>query len=300
MRLRSGSMPWKPVITATSPCSRRARILSPGTSLMRATPCASSVMIGICQPCQERAVTPIDLQHDGEQSRRHLLAGGDDGVVLARIVQGRGLPHPGHQLVGDAGHGRDHDGHAVAGVDLALDVTRDVANPLEVGHRRAAELHHQERHDDPRVCPGVQCLRLAMRLARPARDPYVALDARTHSHMAGASATVAGPGLDRVVLQRANSPCSRVRQSASLRDTLDTERDRPIRAACVRVVGPARASSAPCTGSGRRGSASCATRCCATSAEVRAGCGRSRACACSTWAAAAASSASPWRASEAA
>ena len=59
MRLRSGSMPWKPVITATSPCSRRARILSPGTSLMRATPCALSVRIGICQPCQERAVMPM-------------------------------------------------------------------------------------------------------------------------------------------------------------------------------------------------------------------------------------------------
>src|SRR6516164_4312060 len=59
MRLRSGSMPWKPVITATSPCSRRVRILSPGTSLMRATPCALSVRIGICQPCHERAVTPM-------------------------------------------------------------------------------------------------------------------------------------------------------------------------------------------------------------------------------------------------
>ncbi len=59
MRLRSGSMPWKPVITATSPCSSRARILSPGTSLMRATPCALSVMMGICQPCQERAVMPM-------------------------------------------------------------------------------------------------------------------------------------------------------------------------------------------------------------------------------------------------
>ena len=59
-RLRSGSMPWKPVITATSPCSKRARTLSPGMSLMRATPCASLVMMGICQPCQERALMPID------------------------------------------------------------------------------------------------------------------------------------------------------------------------------------------------------------------------------------------------
>ena len=89
------------------------------------------------------------LQHDGEQAGRHLLAGGDDGVVLARIVQGRGLAHPGDQLVGGAGHGRDDDGHLVAGIDLALDVARDVADALDVGDRRAAEFHDHERHDNP-------------------------------------------------------------------------------------------------------------------------------------------------------
>ena len=56
-----------------------------------------------------------------------------------------GLAHPGDQLVGDAGHGRDDDGDLVAGVDLALDVARDVADALDVGDRRAAELHDHEQ-----------------------------------------------------------------------------------------------------------------------------------------------------------
>ncbi len=60
MRLRSGSSPWKPVTTATSPESSRSRSFSPGISMMRAAPCAASVRMGICQPCHERAWTPID------------------------------------------------------------------------------------------------------------------------------------------------------------------------------------------------------------------------------------------------
>ena len=66
----------------------------PSMSVMRAAPCAASVRIGICQPCQERALMPIVLQHDGEQPGRHLLAGGDDGVVFARVVQRRGRARP--------------------------------------------------------------------------------------------------------------------------------------------------------------------------------------------------------------
>ena len=89
------------------------------------------------------------LQHDGEQAGGHGLAGGDDGVVLARIVQGRGLAHPRHQLIGGAGHGRDHDRHLVAGVHLALHVTRDVADALDVGDGRPAEFHDHARHGDP-------------------------------------------------------------------------------------------------------------------------------------------------------
>ena len=65
------------------------------------------------------------------------------------VVQRRGLAAPGDELVGLAGHGRDHDGDLVAGVDLALDVARDVADAVDVGDRRAAEFHHQPGHGDP-------------------------------------------------------------------------------------------------------------------------------------------------------
>ena len=49
---------------------------------MRAAPCASSVMIGICQPCQERAKAHF-LQHHGQEAGGDLLAGGDDRVIFA-------------------------------------------------------------------------------------------------------------------------------------------------------------------------------------------------------------------------
>ena len=60
MRPVSLWMPWKPAITATCLRSLKRLISSaPLTSLMRAEPCASSVRIGNCQPCQERALTPM-------------------------------------------------------------------------------------------------------------------------------------------------------------------------------------------------------------------------------------------------
>ena len=36
----------------------------------------------------------------------------------------------------------------MAGVDLALDVARDVADALDVGDRRAAEFHHEAGHGE--------------------------------------------------------------------------------------------------------------------------------------------------------
>ena len=56
----SGPMPWKPATTATSPFSMRAFSVSTATPVMRAARWAPSVVIGICQPCQDRALTPID------------------------------------------------------------------------------------------------------------------------------------------------------------------------------------------------------------------------------------------------
>jgi hypothetical protein len=51
--------PWKPAITATSPVSIAAPSFSAGISSMRARPWASSVRMGICQPIQDRAGTPM-------------------------------------------------------------------------------------------------------------------------------------------------------------------------------------------------------------------------------------------------
>ena len=86
------------------------------------------------------------FEHDREQTGGHLLAGGDDGVVFARVMQGRGLARPGDELVGRARHGGDDDRDLVAGVDLALDVARDVADAVDVGDRGAAEFHHEAGH----------------------------------------------------------------------------------------------------------------------------------------------------------
>jgi hypothetical protein len=61
-------------------------------------------------------------------------------------MQGRGLPAPLHELIGHARHGGYDDRNIVAGVDLALDMARDVADAVEVGDRRSAEFHYQASH----------------------------------------------------------------------------------------------------------------------------------------------------------
>ena len=96
---------------------------------------------------------PHLLKRQSEEPRRHLLARSDDGVVFARVVHRRRRPGPGDQLVGGPGHGRNHHGNLVAGVDLALDVAGDDADALDVGDRRAAELHDQTCHFPVRTTP---------------------------------------------------------------------------------------------------------------------------------------------------
>ena len=114
---------------------------------MRALPCASSVRIGICQPCQERASTPDLLQGDGQQAGGHLLAGRDDGVVFARVVQRREAPGTSATswLVAPA-MAETTTATSLPGVDLALHASGDLADAVEVGDRGAAEFHHDARH----------------------------------------------------------------------------------------------------------------------------------------------------------
>src|SRR5205814_8335352 len=86
------------------------------------------------------------LQDDRKQAGRHLLAGGDHGVVFARIVQQRCLAAPADQLIGGARHRRDNDRNVVSRIDLTLDVAGDVADAFDIGDRRAAEFHDEPGH----------------------------------------------------------------------------------------------------------------------------------------------------------
>ena len=82
------------------------------------------------------------LQGDREQAGGHLLTGRHDRVVFPRVVQRRQALAVGDELVGDAGHGGDHDGDLVPRLDLALHAGRDVADAVEIGDGGAAKLHH--------------------------------------------------------------------------------------------------------------------------------------------------------------
>ena len=87
-------------------------------------------------------------QRHGEKAGGHLLAGGHYRVVLVvrglEPLRGRaGAVSPGHQLVCLAGHGRYHDSHPLARLDLSGHQPGDAPDALQVGHRGAAEFHHQ-------------------------------------------------------------------------------------------------------------------------------------------------------------
>ena len=86
------------------------------------------------------------MQRDRQQAGRHLFPGRDDRVVFAGVVQRGQRLAPADELIGRAGHGGDDDSDLVAGLDLAFDALRDVADAVEVRHRRAAEFHHDTRH----------------------------------------------------------------------------------------------------------------------------------------------------------
>ena len=147
MRLVSLCTPWKPAITATSLRSRKRLISSVAVDVLDARGGVRVRGEDRQLPALPGARVDADaFEHDREQPGGDLLAGGDHGIVFARIVQRRGLARPGDQLVGLARHGGDHDGDLVAGIDLALDVARDIADAVEIGDRGSAEFHHQTGH----------------------------------------------------------------------------------------------------------------------------------------------------------
>ena len=80
-------MPWKPVMTATSPSSKRALDLAavdPGDAGRAVRGRGRDRDLPALPGARLQAHR---LQHDREETGRHLLAGGDDGVVLARVMQ---------------------------------------------------------------------------------------------------------------------------------------------------------------------------------------------------------------------
>ncbi len=124
-------------------------------------------------PAQPRAGVQAHVaQGHGQQAGRDLFARRHHGVVfVVRVRQAlRGAARavgPGHQLVGLAGHGRDHHRHLFARGHFGRDQARHATDALQVGHRRAAELHHQPRHVSATSKTG-QFLR-GTRLDAPAR-----------------------------------------------------------------------------------------------------------------------------------
>ena len=84
---------------------------------------------------------PHVLEHDGEQAGGDKFARGDDRVIFGGVIERRGFLAPGHQFVGLAGHGGNHDRDFVPGLDLAFDMARDVADAVHIGDAGAAEFH---------------------------------------------------------------------------------------------------------------------------------------------------------------
>ena len=190
---------------------------------------------------------------------------------------------PGDQLVGRAGHGRDHDGDLVAGVDLALDVARHVADAVDVGDRGSAEFHHQASHDVSATSSDATSGRRDC-AASAGREK-----ARIHTGGVARAATAA-PG----------EPCESSRwlsRRAAAHEHRRSGRGRALFARSPPNGGTRAARWRRCTSSIRCGSAISATRRPRASAATPSGSTASRACACSISAAAAASCPSRWRGS---
>ncbi len=89
-------------------------------------------------------------------------------------IERRGRLDPADQLVGLARHGRDDDDHVIAALDLAPDLLGGVRDAVEVGHRGAAEFHHEKRHPAPLSRPSLK-----------SRASYAAGAARARGETAG-------------------------------------------------------------------------------------------------------------------
>ena len=85
-------------------------------------------------PAEPRSrVNPKILQRKSEETGGHLLAGGDNDVIFARIMNAARLPRPLDELVGDPGHRGDDDSHLVSGIDFVSDPPSNVLDVGDIG-----------------------------------------------------------------------------------------------------------------------------------------------------------------------
>lgn len=86
------------------------------------------------------------LQGDGKQTSSDLLTGGNDGIIFPCVVHRRCLTGPGHEFIGFPGHGGNNNGDLMSGINLAFDMPGHITDAVNIGHRSAAEFHHNACH----------------------------------------------------------------------------------------------------------------------------------------------------------
>ena len=128
------------------------------TSMMRAFVCDSSVTIPACEPVSEIARWPrswIAIAHSAHEMR---------SPVESSMSISRGSGYVGDllghrdQLVGRLAARRQHGDDAVAELALVDDPPRGALDPLGVGDRGAAELHHDQLGHPPQdIAHGTPC-----------------------------------------------------------------------------------------------------------------------------------------------
>jgi hypothetical protein len=95
-----------------------------------------------CEPVSEIACVAEVVDRHRAQRAGDPLAGREQHVHLARVGRRRDLLGHRDQLVGRLAARREHGDDAVAGLALGDDAPRRALDPLGVGDRGAAELHH--------------------------------------------------------------------------------------------------------------------------------------------------------------
>ena len=96
MSLVSWLTPWNPATSAMCPSSSAARIRPGVTSMIRALPCAESVMTPACEPVNDRASAPsaemaiatsaLEIRSPEVSSMSSSRAGGDGETCWARSI----------------------------------------------------------------------------------------------------------------------------------------------------------------------------------------------------------------------